>query len=71
MGNRHRQDVALDEIDAMVKRLRALPKTTYVTSESMGRIDSWIPGVEFITSPYVPAGTIYVISHPELLDGKG
>mgnify|MGYP006149772529 CR=1 FL=1 len=46
----------------LIAEIRALPQTTYVLPCSVGPIDSWIPGVNFITSPHVPADTIYVFT---------
>lgn len=61
----------LEQIRRATEIIRSIPKTTYVVPEEMGRIDSWIPGVEFVTSKFVPPGTVYIFSHPEVLDGEG
>lgn len=61
----------LEQMKRAAEIIRSIPKTTYVVPEEMGRIDSWIPGVEFVTSKFVPPGIVYILSHPEEPDGKG
>lgn len=64
-------DDMIEQIKRTIRAVRAIPKTTYVVPEEMGQIDSWIPGVKFVTSKFVLPGTVYVISHPEEPDGEG